>query len=136
MNPILYIFETDSIPEEFNTPENVILLDEGFEGRDDKNPISIDEITFMTSLAILSDRPNIVINAFTDWWKEKCDSLMQFSKLTSDKSQLQEFRAKELEQLEVDGWSIRANFVAYCAISKQAREDAIEIIRESELKIH
>jgi hypothetical protein len=136
MSKKIYILETTLIPDEFNSSESVILLDEGFEDRGDENPISINEINFMTTLAVLSNKPEDVIASFSDWWREKCDGELNFQLLSSEDSHLQEFRAKELERLEEDGWSIKANFVAYCENSVKARDAAIEIIRESELIVH
>ncbi|BFM13383.1 hypothetical protein R50072_35360 [Simiduia litorea] len=136
MTPIIYIFEASSIPEEFNDDESIILLDKGFEGRDDDSPISIDEVSFLTTIAVLSKTPEAVLDGFVEWWKEKCDGGIRFQILTSDASQIQESRAKELKRLTEDGWSIKANFVAICTESEEARNDAIEIIRESELKVH
>ena len=136
MTPIIYIFEASSIPEEFNDDESVILLDKGFEGRDDDSPISIDEVSFLTTIAVLSRTPEAVLDGFVEWWKERCDGDIRFQLLTSDASQLQASRAKELKGLTEDGWSIKANFVAICNESEEARNDAIDIIRESELKVH
>lgn len=136
MTPIIYIFEASSIPEEFNDDESVILLDKGFEGRDDESPISIDEVSFLTTIAVLSRTPEAVLDGFVEWWKERCAADVRFQLLTSDVSQIQESRVKELEGLTEDGWSIKANFVAICTESDEARNDAIYIIRESELKVH
>ena len=116
MIPILYIFETSSVPEEFNDQENVILLDKGFEGRDEESPISIDEIHFMTTIAVLSNRSEVVLDAFADWWKEKCGGDFRFQQLSSELEQLQDFRVQELKNLEEDEWSFKANFVAYCSL--------------------
>ncbi|ACR13910.1 hypothetical protein TERTU_4465 [Teredinibacter turnerae T7901] len=136
MTPIIYIFEASSIPEEFNDDESVILLDRGFEGRDDDSPISIDEVSFLTTIAVLSRTPEVVLDSFEKYWKEKCDGDIHFHVLTSDMNQIQESRANELNGLTEDGWSIKANFIAICTESDEARNDAINIIRESELKVH
>lgn len=136
MIPILYIFEASSIPEEYNNSESIILLDKGFEGRDDETPISIDEIHFMSTIAVLSSRPESVLNAFVSWWNDRCECEIKFQKITSELAQIPDFRAEELKGLEEDGWVIKANFVAYCASSIEARDEAIEIIRESEINVH
>ena len=136
MTQIIYIFEASSISEEFNDDESVILLDKGFEGRDDDSPISIDEVSFLTTIAVLSKSPEAVLDGFVEWWKERCDGDISFQMLTSDVSQIQESRVKELKGLTEDGWSIKANFVAICTESEEARNDAVDIIRESELKVH
>lgn len=78
----------------------------------------------------------MVLDGFVEWWKERCDGNIRFQELTADINQVKAFSVKELKGLSEDGWSIKANFVAICTSSEKARRDAIEIIRESELKFY
>ncbi|MEP7703580.1 hypothetical protein [Paraglaciecola sp. 25GB23A] len=131
----LYLFTVENYPEGIADPESLLLMQEGFEGKSEDEEISLDELNFASTLAIHSDKPELVIADFQKWWEDRTGEIPKVSLLACDASHLQEFREKEVRSLGIDTWSIKSNFVAYASSSDEGKISAVGLIKESELNI-
>ncbi len=136
MSCYLYLFSVENYPEEIADPEALLLMAQGMEDKDETEEIDLNELHFLSTLAVNANNPDPIVEEFALWWQSQTGEMPKVTLLASEVEQMQEFRADEVASLDVDSWSIKTNFVAYAANSEVGQNAAINLIKESEVQVH
>ena len=124
----LYIIRTDKYPSEIVDPDQLILAH-----NDETEEIDVSNLGFITTLGVHSDTPERVLAKFRDWWASVADGIPVIELLTDDAHQMQEYRRDEINSIEIDGWTMKANFIAYLQSDPEGHHSAVALIKTSEL---
>ncbi len=135
MNVYLYLLVSDFYPEDWADNDSLLLVEAEMESSSDEMEISLDELSFMTTVLVNSIEPESAMENLRSWWSVNATGEFSVELLATDESQLDQSRFLEFKKLKAGEWSLKTNFVAFLRNSKKAYGEAKKIICESELCI-
>ena len=132
----LFLLLADKYPEAYIDEKSSLLLDTGLEVSEPDSVPPTEELRFMTSLLIKSSEAEPALGEFRAWWSENAGGEVTFEHIASDAAQLAPSRAEALDEMEQGGWSFKSNFVIFSGKSRDAQDEARQLICDSELQSH
>lgn len=132
----LFLLLANKYPEAYIDEEASLLLETGLEISESNSVTPTGELRFMTTLLIKSPEAEPALSEFKAWWSEHAGGEVTFEHMASDVTQLAPSRAEALDEMVPGGWSFKSNFVIFCAKSRDAQDEARQLISDCELQSH
>jgi len=130
----LFLIEVDNFPEAIADPDSLLLIQDEDES-EQETEITLENLSFMSTVAMKSDTPENTLSNIQDWWKSEIGDTPKLELLTDSVESLQDHKIEQLRSLETGSWSLNTSFIAFSKVSEDARLGAINLVKESELKV-
>lgn len=128
----LYLVISDKRPDIGGSGEDLLVVAEDT----DPEQIPLESLSFMTTVLFRNSDPSRLFQDFASWWSESGGGTPLLELLADRAEMIDPQRAADANDLDEEGWIVKAFFVAYPAAADEARAQARKIILEAELRQH